>query len=48
VAIVNHNWYSKKVYIIGQSAASHLNPLSKDMVAVQRLNAGGQEESSKL
>lgn len=47
-AIANHNWYSKNSYIIRQSAASLLSPLCEDMEAVQRLNAGGVEQTNNL
>lgn len=47
VANANNIWYSNKVYIIGQSAASFLSPSCKDMKIVQRLNASGVELSSK-
>ena len=48
MAIVNHYRYSKKLYVIGQSAAKLLSPLCKDMGKVQRLNGGGVEEISNL
>jgi len=48
MAIVNNYRYSKKLYVIGQSATKLLSPLCKDMEKAQRLNGGGDEEISNL
>lgn len=48
MAIVNNYRYSKKSYVIGQSATKLLSPLCKDMEKAQRLNGGGVEEISNL
>jgi hypothetical protein len=59
MAIVNSYRYSKKLYVIGQSATKPLSPLypevidqrvseCKDMGKAQRLNGGRPEKISNL
>ena len=43
MAIVNHYRYSKKLYVIGRSAAKPLSPLCKDMGKVQRVDGSRPE-----
>jgi len=48
MAVVNHYRYSKKSYVIGQSATKPLSPLRKDTGKAQRLNGSGGEKISNL
>lgn len=48
MAIANNYRYSKKSYVIGQSATKLLSSLRKNMEKAQRLNGGGVEKISNL
>ena len=48
MAIVNNYRYSKKLYVIGQSATKPLSPLCKDMGKAQRLNTDWLEKISNF